>query len=174
MNITSTQIGQIAVNLVINSLIIESAGRLSPFQPVADDYGIDLLIYDKTTGRALPLQVKARTKTLKKSGCQDRGNTVHFEARAVALQNKGRTELLAILLNEEMTAITVMWLIPLLVFTDVASKRKGKFVIRPNRSLDSKDKFKQYQLPSMKALVAHLTTRFERFDRTFPAMSVLR
>lgn len=61
--------------------MLRSEGRLSPFSPVADDDGIDLLIYDKLTGRALPAQVKSRTVALKRRGKEDRGNTVHFEVR---------------------------------------------------------------------------------------------
>ena len=61
MALTSTQVGLVAENLVINALLKASSGRLVPFRPVADDYGIDLLLYDKVTGRVLPLQVKART-----------------------------------------------------------------------------------------------------------------
>lgn len=68
VSLTSTQVGLLAENLVTNALLIAFDGRLAPFRPVADDYGIDLLVYDKATGRSLPLQVKARTKTLKKSG----------------------------------------------------------------------------------------------------------
>ena len=62
--LSSTQIGTIAENHVANMLMITSGGRLSAFQPVADDDGIDLLIYDKKSGRALPAQVKSRTVTI--------------------------------------------------------------------------------------------------------------
>ena len=58
--LTSTQIGAIGEDIVASGLMIASHGRLSPFQPVADDDGIDLLIYDKKTGKALPIQVKSR------------------------------------------------------------------------------------------------------------------
>jgi hypothetical protein len=36
MELSSTQIGAIAENLVANELMIESKGRLSPFQPIAE------------------------------------------------------------------------------------------------------------------------------------------
>jgi hypothetical protein len=62
--LSSTQIGVLAENLVAN----EPEGRLSPFQPIADDDGIDVLIYDKITGNALPVQIKARTNTINKPG----------------------------------------------------------------------------------------------------------
>jgi hypothetical protein len=59
--LSGTQIGAIAENHVANMLIITTGGRLSEFQRVADDDGIDLLIYEKRSGRALPPQVKCRT-----------------------------------------------------------------------------------------------------------------
>jgi hypothetical protein len=171
---TSTQIGLLAENLVINALIIASNGRFAPFRPVADDDGIDLLLYDKVTGRVLPLQVKARTKTLKKRGSSDRGNIVHFQVREVSLRNKGYTRLLAVLLDEGATAIESAWLIPLQELEHIATKRGDKFVIRPNRSDDSQDKFKKYHLASMHVLTTNLIREFERFDPTFRTMKVLR
>ncbi len=77
--LSSTQIGTIAENHVANMLMITTGGRLSAFRPVADDDGIDLLIYDKRTGRALPAQVKCRTVTINKSGTTERSDIVHFE-----------------------------------------------------------------------------------------------
>jgi hypothetical protein len=49
---SSTQIGAIAVNHVANVLMISSGGPLSAFWPVADDDGIDLLIYAPCAFRA--------------------------------------------------------------------------------------------------------------------------
>jgi hypothetical protein len=171
---TSTQLGLIAENLVINALILASHGRLAPFRPVADDEGIDLLLYDKGTGRVLPLQVKARTRTLKKRGSSERGNIVHFQVREVALRQKGKTRLLAVLLDENVASITAAWLIPLNQMERVARKIGENFVIRPNRSIKSRDRFKPYFIPSIDVLVAKLMQEFERFDASFPPMSVLR
>ena len=67
-NITSTQKGVIAEHIVANELMIETDGRFSPFSPLADDEGIDLLIYDKKTGNALPIQIKSRTRGIIKKG----------------------------------------------------------------------------------------------------------
>ena len=49
--LTTTQIGAIGEDVVSRGLMIASNGRFSPFKPVADDDGIDLLIYDKKRGR---------------------------------------------------------------------------------------------------------------------------
>lgn len=51
---TSTQLGAIAEILIANALMVHSGGRLSPFTAMADDDGIDLLVYDKQSGQALP------------------------------------------------------------------------------------------------------------------------
>lgn len=83
MKLTSTQIGVLAENLVANELTIESKGHLSPFQAIADDDGVGILIYDKKTGKAIPLQIKARTNTINKRGKQERSNTAHFTVRKI-------------------------------------------------------------------------------------------
>ena len=54
---TETQKGAIAEDYVATQLILELRGQLSPFKPISDDEGIDLLVYERETGRALPLQV---------------------------------------------------------------------------------------------------------------------
>jgi len=174
MSITSTQTGLIAENLVINQLVIASGGQLIPFRPVADDYGIDLLVYDKITGRALPLQVKARTKTLKKSGSSERGNIVHFNVREVAIRQKGQTRLLAVLLDEEMTHVRCAWMMHLDQVKHIGTKRKDRFVLRPSCSANSTDKFRPYYFVSIAALAGQLIKEFERFDKTFPPSKVLR
>jgi len=57
---TSTQIGAIGECLVAAGILEASQGRLSPFKPIADDDGMDLLLFDKQTRRAIPLQIKCR------------------------------------------------------------------------------------------------------------------
>ena len=55
LELSSTQIGALAESIVANELTIASGGRLTSFNPMADDDGIDILIYDKKTGEAIPL-----------------------------------------------------------------------------------------------------------------------
>jgi hypothetical protein len=59
-HLTATQIGAIGEALVASQLLLASDGRLTPFQPIADDDGIDLLVFDKRTRCAASVQVKAR------------------------------------------------------------------------------------------------------------------
>lgn len=174
MPLTSTQIGLVAENLVTNKLVIASDGRFVPFKPVADDYGIDVLVYDKITGQALPLQIKARTKTLRKTGGSERGSIAHFGVRKVALHQKGQTRLLAVLLDEPMTTVRCLWVIPLDTLEQVGNNRRDRVVIRPNSSENSIDRFRKYYFSSVDALARSLVTEFNNSNRNFPGMPILR
>lgn len=156
MKLTSTQIGSIAENLIANELMIESQGRLSPFQPVADDDGIDLLIYDKVTGNAVPIQVKARTNTINKPGSQVRGNTVHFEVRKATHNDVRPALLLCVLLNENLRATERAWLLPLQALPTLTSDRTSKYVIRANKQLSTADKYKAFQCASISEVASRL------------------
>jgi hypothetical protein len=159
--LSSTQIGAIAENVVANALMKQSAGRLSPFRSVADDDGIDLLIYDKRTGNAVPVQVKSRTGALKKRGSQERGNLVHFEVRASALREYDLAHVIAVLLSEDLTSIRCAWFIPM---KDIATKaRKGneKFVVRANQASFSKDRFSSYRCTEESSLAHRVLKALE-------------
>ena len=161
MTLTSTQIGSLAENLVANEIMIESGGRLSPFQPIADDDGIDVLIYDKKSGKSAPLQIKARTSTINKPGKHERGNTVHFEHRKATLNIERNSFLLCVLLDETLRTTERAWLIPLRDVPHIASEREDKYVIRANKQASTNDKFKKYQCVNMAAVTAKLYEYFE-------------
>lgn len=142
--LSSTQIGAIAENHVANMLMITTDGRLSAFQPVADDDGIDLLIYDKRSGRALPAQVKCRTVTINKSGTSERSDTVHFELRKATYRDRPACAIF-VLLTEDASAIAMAWVFPLSDMRKYA--RAGtitddakKYVIRCSRAPNTKDR----------------------------------
>jgi hypothetical protein len=121
-NITSTQKGVIAEHIVANELMIETDGRFSPFSPLADDEGIDLLIYDKKTGKALPIQIKSRTGGIIKKGKES--NTIHFEIRTVSLKNKKYAYFLAVLLTKDIRSVERAWLIPMKDISRLLNIRK--------------------------------------------------
>jgi predicted AAA+ superfamily ATPase len=145
---SSTQLGAIAENLVANALMIESGGRLSPFRPEADDDGIDLLIYDKERGRALPAQVKSRTVTLKKRGREERGNIVHFEVRKATYRADRFAAAILVLTSEQGYRIECAWIIPMTELGVVARKGKSKYVVRASRRPESADRFTKYRCNS--------------------------
>ena len=143
-NLTTTQVGAIGENLLVNSVMIASEGRLSPFQPLADDDGLDVLFFDKLTGRSVAVQLKCRTVTLKdKSG--DRGNNVHFGVRNATFNEARRAYFVAALLTSDLTQFDTTWFMPLSHLPQVGSRRSEKWVIRPSKAPGSKDKFIPYR-----------------------------
>ena len=139
-----------AENLVANELMIESGGQLSPFQPVADDDGIDVLIYNKANGAAIPLQIKARTKTIRG------GNTVHFEVRKKTLRDDRGGMFLGVLLDESLRVTKRAWLVPLPEFPSIAYDRGTKFMIRPSLSTSTQDKYRDFQCKDMREVAQRL------------------
>ena len=148
-NITSTQKGVIAEHIVANELMIETDGRFSPFSPLADDEGIDLLIYDKKTGKALPIQIKSRTGGIIKKGKES--NTIHFEIRTVSLKNKNYAYFLAVLLTKDIRSVERAWLIPMKDISSLLNirKKQKKYIMRANKSSTTKDKFRKYQFENI-------------------------
>jgi len=149
---SSTQIGAIGVNHVANALMIASGGRLSIFWPVADDDGIDLLVYDKVTGRALPAQVKSRTLALKKRGRSERGNVVHFELRKATFRVDRYACAILVLLSQDASVIECAWVIPMRDLPRLAASRQTKYVVRASRSLMTRDRYGDFQCKDCQTL----------------------
>ena len=135
-NLTSTQIGAIGEAAAALGLMAASGGRLAPFKPIADDDGIDLLLFDKLTGRAVPLQVKSRT------GFDDpKAETVQFDVQRSTFAERGYS-LLALL---DGTAVRKLWLIPGDRLAGVAMQKKGKFVVVASAKAGSKDRYREFR-----------------------------
>lgn len=159
--LSSTQIGAIAENLIANELMIESKGRLTPFQPIADDDGIDVLIYDKVTGKAVPIQIKARTNTLKKKGSLERGNIAHFEVRRSTYRDDRHALLLCVLLSPDLRSTERAWLLPLHELHRLSSEKENKYMIRANKLLTSGDKYKDFRFATIADVSGYLIKCFE-------------
>lgn len=164
MKLTSTQIGALAENLVANELMIESNGRLSPFQPIADDDGVDVLIYDKITGNSCPIQIKARTDTINRRGKQERSNTAHFEVRKSTFNDSRNTMLLCVLLSKDLRSTERAWLVPFSELKSLTRQNPSKYIIRANKLLSSKDKYSPYQCKSICEVSERILTQFDSGD----------
>ncbi len=153
--ITTTQLGAIGENLVATCLIIESGGRLSPFKPLADDGGIDLLVYDKVTGRALPVQIKSRTKTLNRFP-----KLVRFNVRRATFNEEQNAYVLGILIDPGELSWNVKraWLIPMREVPAVASVDSRHYKITPSMDMSSRDKYSPYRSESMAEVTRRLLT----------------
>ncbi|MCK4624561.1 MAG: hypothetical protein KAV00_04565 [Phycisphaerae bacterium] len=158
--LSSTQKGALAENIVGNELMLQSQGRLTPFKPMADDDGIDLLIYDKQTRISIPLQVKSRAKGLNKSP-----NICHFGVQTATFSKSKNTYLIAVLMTEDMRSVERAWLIPMRILPRLARDGKTKFVVRPNWSDSSKDKYSTYRCRDMAEVTQRLLRAFSALKK---------
>ena len=158
---TETQLGAIAEQVVATQMILDSKGRLSPFYPLADDMGIDLLVYDKKTGRSVPLQIKSRTKTLNRHP-----KIVHFQIGETTFNPKFSGYILCLLVQRDF-GIERAWLIPMAKFKDVASRRvnTGTYTIRPSKDMNSRDKFQSYRCKDLQEVTKRILDDLHRDDR---------
>src|SRR5690606_17106698 len=115
-------------NLLVNAVMKASGGRLTPFQPLADDDGLDVLFFDKMTGNSVAIQLKCRTVTIRKRNSQERGNIVHFQVRQATFNDARRAYLVAALVNEDLTNFIATWLIPMEILPDVAKDISSRWV----------------------------------------------
>ncbi|MCG8503848.1 MAG: hypothetical protein MI755_04515 [Sphingomonadales bacterium] len=135
---TPTQIGAVSEHMVAAQLMLASGGRLSPYLPIADDDGIDLMLHDKVTKRTMPIQVKSRTGLDKAAG-----GTVQFDVRRSTFSEGGY--LLAVLFGKGGAEIERAWLIPMVELPSVANARADKYAITPSPKDTSEDRYTAYR-----------------------------
>lgn len=145
MPLSSTQIGAIGENLLINAVMKASEGRLTPFQPLADDDGLDVLFFDKLTGNSVAIQLKCRTVTIRKRNSDERGNVVHFQVRQATFNEARRAYLVAALFNDDLTNFVATWFIPMELLPEVGKDISSKWVIRPSKAEGSADRYTPYR-----------------------------
>ena len=156
MPLSSTQIGAIGENLLVNAVMKASDGRLSPFQPLADDDGLDVLFFDKVTGNSVAIQLKCRTVSIRKRNSEERGNSVHFQVRQATFNQARRAYLVAALFNEELTEFVCTWFIPMSLLPEVGKDISSKYVIRPSKAVNSADKYVPFRCMSPEELVRRI------------------
>jgi len=137
-SLTSTQQGAIGESVAATGLMLASGGRLSPFRPIADDDGIDLLLVDKLSRSIVQLQVKCRTRV-----DDPKAETVQFDVRLNTFAREARAYVLAILLNG--ASVRKAWLIPLSELHSVARSSPGKLVIVASAKDQSDDRFRRFR-----------------------------
>lgn len=138
--LTTTQRGKIAELHVATALMAQSAVRLSPFEPLSDDHGVDLVVWDKVTGAALPVQVKSWFLQADKQV-----RTVQFDVQKTTHSEGQVGAVVCVVIDPETLAIVVSWVIPLRDISDVGTNRPNKFALAPSRVEDSNDKYTRYR-----------------------------
>ena len=155
--VTATQKGAIGESVVAIQLILDSGGRLSPFEPLADDDGIDLLIYDKKTGYAAPLQVKTRTRTLRRNP-----NIVHFQVRRATFSPNVDGFVLAVLLNPGGASVKRAWLVPMDCLPRLARTTGKTLALSPSTRMDSRDRYTPFRCHDIVAVADRLISHFDQ------------
>jgi hypothetical protein len=151
LKLTSTQIGKVGETIVAAQLMLTTKGRLSPFLPIADDGGIDLLVYDKATRRSLAVQVKGRL-SLGSVGSRP----VQFDVRRATFPEGQDSFLLAILLDIGRGEVQRAWLIPMSELAKVSQVDAETFSITPSPSDTSRDRYTPYRCHAMGDVAARL------------------
>jgi hypothetical protein len=155
--LSATQKGAIGENLLVNVVMKASNGRLSPFKPIADDDGLDVLFFDKETGRSVAIQLKCRTNT------DGRGNTVQFDVREATFKEERYAFLVAALFNKDMNGFVCTWFIPMKDVKTIGNKKPDKYVLTPSRSEGCADKYKEFRCDSDNELTQHIIKVCEPF-----------
>jgi len=136
--LTSTQRGAIGEAVVATGLMLASGGRLSPYKPVADDDGIDLLLVDKLSRSIVQLQIKARTKV-----DNPKTQTVQFDIQIGTFAEGARGYVLGILLDG--ATLQKAWLVPLDKLRSVANATTEKLIIVASAKEGSADRFRPFR-----------------------------
>lgn len=149
---TSTQVGAIGELITAAGILEASHGQLSPFKPLADDDGLDLLVLDKHSRKTVPLQIKCR-RGFDKAGAR----TVQFDVRLKTFVESADGYVLCILL-EGATART-LWLIPAAELRKVARPESEKLVVVASAKETSGDRFSPFRLTSFADVVSRILER---------------
>jgi len=144
-NLTSTQRGAIGEAVVASGLMLASGGRLSPYRPVADDDGVDLLLVDKLSRSIVQLQVKCRTKV-----DDAKAGTVQFDVQLGTFAEGAKGYVLLIMLDG--AALRKAWLVPLSELRAVARSASDKLVIVASTKEQSKDRFRRFRHDSFDSI----------------------
>lgn len=153
--LTSTQKGKVNEYLVAASILLASSGRLSPFVPLSDDHGIDLIALDKSSQRSVYLQVKSAIANAKRK-------TVQFDVQKSTFRPVPNLLLLAVLFEPTTVSVGTSWLIPMADVPSVSVEQPDKYALSPSPVATSRDRYQPYRHEGPHALVETLLRRFDR------------
>jgi hypothetical protein len=148
---TTTQLGSIAEQIIAAQLMLVSDGRLSPFLPMADDHGTDLLVRDKDDERIVALQIKARF-----ADANDPPPYVQFDIRLATFREVANSYVLAALIDPDSGAFWRAWLIPATELRSISAERETRLIITPNPSPGSRDRYTPWRCENAKTVAGRL------------------
>jgi hypothetical protein len=157
--LTSTQKGSITEYAVATALMLGSDGRLSAFAPLADDHGVDLIVFDKRTGAMLPVQVKSWTREPGPNG------TVQFDVQKTTFDGNGASVLIAVLFDAADAAIRMSWLVPMGDVPANSVSQRGKYALSPSTRPETSDRYRAFRHDDLQSLVAATVAAVEACSR---------
>lgn len=146
--LTSTQKGSITEYAVATALMLASEGRLSVFTPLADDHGIDLIIYDKRSEAMLPVQVKSWTKSPSARG------TIQFDVQKTTFEGGSASVLIAVLFEPARAAIKLSWLMSMDEVAEGSVSRRDKYALSPSVREETTDRYRRFRHDDLGSLVS--------------------
>jgi len=153
MVLTSMQKGSIIESQIANLLMVVSDGELSPFMPIVDDAGVDLIVSAKGTFNTVFLQIKSRF--VRNSRYKNR---IDFQIKRNSLSESSQVQVLLVYYDQDQGDIETMWLIPSSELINNAVKLENYYRVSASRSSDSADKWSKYKVEP-KDLVRVLNTQ---------------
>ena len=151
IHFSTTQRGMVSEQIVSSQLMLASNGRLSPYAPVADDDGVDFLIKDKLSRAVVELQVKAAF--VPRSNAP---GTAQFDIRKRTFNEMSGGFILAVMIDPSNGAFWCGWLIPVCELPGISRSARGCYIITPNPSETSKDRYTKWRVRSMEQVVEQL------------------
>lgn len=147
MDMSPTQKGRFTESLVASTLILASLGRLSPFIPISDDCGIDLIVLDKQTHRTIALQVKSRVANPARS-------SVQFNVRKSTIGDHASRYLLGVILDQANAAMATSWLIPMSKVPELAVDKPEVFSLSPSLLADTRGRYREFRFDNARELTS--------------------
>lgn len=147
---SSSQLGTVAEQLAAMQLMMASDGRLSPYRPMVDGDGYDILFLDRETGKSLPVQIKSWSKP----ASDGRRPTIQFDLRRSAYREEGHV--LAVHFDPVTTAVLSAWLIPMKALPQVATLTKSKYAMSPSTAPHSRDRYAPYRCGTLAEVARRL------------------
>ena len=147
--LTSTQVGSIGESVTACGLMLASRGRLSPYRPLADDDGVDLLLVDKQTREIVQLQIKCRT-----SFDNEAARTVQFDVQFTTFALNAKGYVLGIVLDG--AKLVTGWLIPISELPKLARSTSKKLIVVASAKTTSRDKFSSFRHADFESIAAAL------------------
>jgi hypothetical protein len=135
--------------------MLGSSGRLSAFTPLADDHGVDLIVFDKQTGVMMPVQVKSWTKAPGARG------TVQFDVQKTTYSGTAESILIAVLFEPAEAVIRMSWLMSMDEIPNKSVSRKGKYALSPSVRPDTSDRYRDFRHDDLQSLVAAVIEKIE-------------